>query len=140
MAKVTLTKEVKNSIMCNLSKEIKARIPRCTDDLYKLIVVPPIDSLPEDPADMNVSFAIRSIIVDSTVIHDDKCIVNGEFEISLLPNHVETELERYYANRDEAEEKWAELMELQKEKVMELRKNADAIIGYLEDCIANKRF
>jgi len=108
-----------------IGEDIRKRIPRCMDNIYKVEALPVNDVEDLEKDETLRMYTLRTVLVEGTsVVDNGRAVnVNGEFEISLEDSNDDSEnetLKKVYRDKDEAIAVWRRLTKAQCDRVDEL--------------------
>jgi hypothetical protein len=129
-----------------IGRNIKDRIPRCTDTIYKIVATPVCDDDDADKDETLKLHTLRTIEVEGVVVvnHGKAVCVNGEFDISLEvgddDENEEDILNKTYSIHDEAITAWEYLTKINLERAEKAKEKADSIYNMLKISLQERQY
>lgn len=136
----------KGKVVTVIGEDVKARIPRVLDNIYRIEALPVSDDDSLQNDETARMYTLRTILVEGvTVVNNGTAVnVNGDFDISLEPTFDETDekelLNKTWANKDEAIAVWETLTKQQVERAEEAQRKINHIVNTLRTSLEERQY
>ena len=129
-----------------LGEDVRARIPRCMDNIFKIEAVPVTDGEDLEKDETFRLHHLRTILVEGTTVVDNgrAVNVNGEFDIPLEPRLGESDedelLNNVYSVKDEAIAAWEVLTNLQVKRAEKMQEKINETLTTLKNSQEERQY
>ena len=136
----------RKATVITLGEDIRAMIPRCMDNLYKIEEVAVTDGEDLSKDETFRLYGIRTVLVEGTSVVDNGRAVNinGDFDIPLMKSEDDKEdqdlVNNVYYTKEEAVVAWEILTNAQLDKVIKERDRLIEVAGTIQRSKDERQF